>query len=484
MKKKFIIILSLILICLSGFPQTVFVSGFVKNIISNAAISNHKVVVSIDTIVYHDTLYTDINGYFSDSISNQLQAGTVMINTFDCNGVTIDSLKNFDSLHRTLNVNLLICDSISKPCNADFTDSISGYNAWFYDKSSASNIYSWQWTFGDGNNSNIQNPNHIFTQYGTFNVCLIISSDSLGNSCSDTICKNITIINQTKYNLGGQVFAGTYPVKWGFAYLYNSITNLTDYMYFDTLGYYYFPQIFNDNYIVKIFPDSSNCEVTQYAPTYFGNTLFWEQATRINFNDSISAYDKDVNLVLTLPNSGSGYINGDYRYNGTLKPCTEILLLDINKFIITYAFTDVNGNFNFNNIAYGTYILHAEDAGVITNYETITISANNPTAIVQLYNAILSVLNFNDNIAAIKVSDVFPNPVQQELNINIELAYSSNLIIELYNILGKKIIENSYSLTNGKHTISIPVDELSKGIYFIHVSSADNKFSEVKRFIK
>ena len=484
MKKKFIIILSLILICLNGFSQVVFVSGFVKNIIGNAAISNHKVVVRLDSINFTTTLYTDINGYFSDSISNQLQYGIVRINTFDCNGVSVDSLKSFDTTHRSFNVNFLICDSSVNTCHADFTDSISGYNAFFYDNSTAYKILSWHWDFGDGTTDSLKNTFHTFSQLKIYNVCLTIQSlDSNGYSCSNTFCKNVVIVE--KYNLGGQVFAGNYPIKLGYAYLYstnNNIVNQASSMYFDTLGYYYFPQIIVSNYIVKIIPDSNNCTVTQYAPTYYGNTLFWEQAAIIN--DSSNDFSKDVNLIITSPNSGQGSFSGTYKFNGTLKPCTEILLLDINKFIITYAFTDANGNFNFNNIAYGTYILHAEDAGVITNYETITISANNPTAIVQLYNAILNVLNFNDNSAAVKVGDVFPNPVKNVLNIDVELAYSSNLIIELYNILGKKIFKNSYSMTDGKHNISIPVDELSNGIYFLHISSADNKFSEVKKFIK
>ena len=485
MKKKLIILCNLIIICFSGYSQTVHVSGYVKNIIGNTVIPNHMVIVRLDTINHRDTLYTDINGFYSDSIPNQLQKGKLLIHTLDCNGVSIDSLKQLDTIVRTFYVNFFICDSFHTACHADFvTDTITGNIVQFYDNSTGTNIYSWQWNFGDGTTDTAKNPNHYYSHYGTFNVCLIISADSSGNSCSDTICKSITIINQTKYNLGGQVFAGTYPVKWGFAYLYNNITNLTDYLYFDTLGYYYFPQIFNDNYIVKIIPDSSSCIVTQYAPTYYGNTLFWEQATRINFNDSVSAYDKDINLILTSPSSGLGAINGDYRYNGTLKPCSEILLLDINKSIITYLFTDANGNFNFNNIAYGTYILHAEDAGITANYETLTISANNPIASAQLFNQTLGVPNYNDITSLIKISDVFPNPVQQELNIDVELAYSSNLIIELYNILGKKIIESSYSLTDGKHTITIPVDEISKGIYFIHISSTDNNFSEVRKLIK
>jgi len=42
---------------------------------------------------------------------------------------------------------------------------------------------SWQWDFGDGNTSNLQNPVNIFTVPGPYNVTLIVSN----GSCTDTI---------------------------------------------------------------------------------------------------------------------------------------------------------------------------------------------------------------------------------------------------------------------------------------------------------
>jgi len=45
---------------------------------------------------------------------------------------------------------------------------------------------SWQWDFGDGNTSNLQNPAHTYTSYGSFTVTLI-AANAFG--CTDTITK-------------------------------------------------------------------------------------------------------------------------------------------------------------------------------------------------------------------------------------------------------------------------------------------------------
>lgn len=44
----------------------------------------------------------------------------------------------------------------------------------------------WEWNFGDGNTSTVQNPSHTYNSYGSFNVTLIATS---ANGCKDTIVK-------------------------------------------------------------------------------------------------------------------------------------------------------------------------------------------------------------------------------------------------------------------------------------------------------
>lgn len=70
--------------------------------------------------------------------------------------------------------------------NLCFGDSVN-----FIDSTTTSggSINSWNWDFGDGNSSTVQNPTHLFTTAGTFNVNLTTSS----GTCDNTIIKQITI---------------------------------------------------------------------------------------------------------------------------------------------------------------------------------------------------------------------------------------------------------------------------------------------------
>ncbi len=54
---------------------------------------------------------------------------------------------------------------------------------------SANNPTGWMWTFGDGQNSTMQNPNHVYSSPGTYDVCLQAT-----NQCgSTTVCQNVTV---------------------------------------------------------------------------------------------------------------------------------------------------------------------------------------------------------------------------------------------------------------------------------------------------
>ncbi|GEM_PF-859982 len=82
---------------------------------------------------------------------------------------------------------------ISNPPVADFTFSVAcnGQPVNFSD-SSTGNIVQWQWDFGDGNSSNLQNPVHVYQSGGTYFVSLTVTA---GGGCSDTFSDSI-IINE------------------------------------------------------------------------------------------------------------------------------------------------------------------------------------------------------------------------------------------------------------------------------------------------
>ncbi|MCI5058791.1 MAG: PKD domain-containing protein, partial [Flavobacteriales bacterium] len=84
------------------------------------------------------------------------------------------------------------CQSVSVVCGtptAMFSSVDTGLTFYFTDLSS-SQIASWQWDFGDGNTSTLQNPVHSYPQPGSYVVCLIVSN-FCGNA--DTICDTAVV---------------------------------------------------------------------------------------------------------------------------------------------------------------------------------------------------------------------------------------------------------------------------------------------------
>ncbi|MDQ3193308.1 MAG: PKD domain-containing protein [Bacteroidota bacterium] len=74
---------------------------------------------------------------------------------------------------------------------ADFNTPVicSGIQVSFTDASSI-DVSNWEWNFDDGNFASTQNPNHVFTQAGTYNVMLVVANNF---GCTDTIIKTVTV---------------------------------------------------------------------------------------------------------------------------------------------------------------------------------------------------------------------------------------------------------------------------------------------------
>ena len=76
---------------------------------------------------------------------------------------------------------------------------------------------------------------------------------------------------------------------------------------------------------------------------------------------------------------------------------------------------------------------------------------------------------------------VYPNPVSDNLYINVNASQASRMNIAVYNITGQKVMETSTNINAGVSNPSINVSNLSSGIYFVTVSA--NGFEETMKFV-
>ena len=71
---------------------------------------------------------------------------------------------------------------------------------------------------------------------------------------------------------------------------------------------------------------------------------------------------------------------------------------------------------------------------------------------------------------------VFPNPVGEELNIEMYLQESSTVAILLYDYLGRILLNKEYQLHSGNQEVNLKIGNLiiPNGIYFLHVLVNDD----------
>jgi len=97
------------------------------------------------------------------------------------------------------------------------------------------------------------------------------------------------------------------------------------------------------------------------------------------------------------------------------------------------------------------------------------------------------IINFSDichgDLRQIRISDletniisITPNPSEKYFNLQFSIAYTSNIIIDLYNLHGEKVqsIENG-SFSKGYYNKKYQIDNLSAGIYYIIMTDGERK---------
>jgi len=85
----------------------------------------------------------------------------------------------------------------------------------------------------------------------------------------------------------------------------------------------------------------------------------------------------------------------------------------------------------------------------------------------------------NNKLAQLQV---YPNPVQDVLNIALESAGDSKLSAEIFNLQGQLVATQIFTLRSGKNQLQFEVQTLAKGLYQLRLQSASGV--ETVRFVK
>jgi len=175
---------------------------------------------------YENTLTTDSSGIFSGIVPFPpvLDEVLLRIHTYDtCKNEYIEYTEIITD-DTSLFYVIGLCEEAPQNCAANFTyyaDSLNELTVYFNDQSTTfsggppTNLF---WEFGDGSVSLMQNPQHTFSEQGTYLVCLTII-DTL-DLCYDQLCKEITVGNPQQ------------PLSAGFEYSLDSLLSIPNLYYF------------------------------------------------------------------------------------------------------------------------------------------------------------------------------------------------------------------------------------------------------------
>ena len=259
-------------------------------------------------------------------------------------------------------------------------------------------------------------------------------------------------------------------------------------------GYFRFERLPEGRYCLYAIPDTA---LTNGAvPGYYANNLRWQDAHYFLLDEN--TFDVDITLPVIdyrLP-QGEGSVSGYFAMpaqnlfsedvfcnsffdrdntldycNGGLSNITVFLYNSTGDKLLDYTLTDENGNFFFNHLPFGNYIIDAEKAAYLTTVSpVITLSPdhkNETGVVIELSGMKIGIYRTNNTPAKTQVN-VYPNPVQQFLNIPVTGNTGETAVITIYNSFGQMVlrIEATHSNHPLQPCFKLNVSSLNAGIYF------------------
>jgi len=510
-----------IVILTSGYSQgfygknKVILIGQVTRLSNGAPIKGQQVLITSDSTYepqfsYTNKVFTDCEGFYYDTIKIEEMKGALYIKTYDYTQKIHDTTVYFRfnwSMDNFLFANFTLPAEPTPSAfqaNFIFQKNPGGQNNLeykFIDLSNTNKVISWDWNFGDGHFSNEQNPTHIYDSTGLYRVTLKIKSVSKfsNDPLESTLVKIINVYDKSYYHMGGHVFAGSFPIDMGVAYLFkienNSLVNIDTAYFNDVLGYYYFYQLIEGDYIVVADLRAGSTLLDLFHYTYYGDKMHWNEADTINHYEN--NFDCDIHLIPSPQTmSGPGNINGvvTYGYDDDEKVSIpaeniEIILFDKNNNSRKVCHSDSKGMFTLVNLDLQMYHLYAEVTGKYTFPLQIALDEYNPDiSYVKLtigsYGVNGSVNSgISENAINGSISEVYPNPAVKEIALDIHLEKPGLMNYEIFDNNGQKVQALVNETSAGISQLRFDTEQLKSGIYYLLISGEDAPYA-IRKFIK
>jgi len=281
------------------------------------------------------------------------------------------------------------------------------------------------WDFGDGDTSDVQNPNHTYQNEGDYIVNLIAS----GPFGSDTASEMIHICEMATANF-------TYDQdNWGNTSFNNHSQN--------ALGYQW--NFGDGSFSIVENPVYTYSEDGEYIVTLIAQHGYCSDTTSVQvdvciFPTADFVYSQEGNTIhftSMCTKTDSVFWNFDDGYASSLENP-----------IHTYNLED----------DYNVTLIALNECGSDTIYETIQVSA---------------IEKFDKN----EFIKVFPNPAKDIIYIQFTNLYEQEITLEILNLNGKRILQRDQKHIDNDLKIDINLSSQPEGIYFLKIMLEDRIYT-------
>ena len=405
--------------------------------------------------------------------------GAVVTQTFAngihqvCMHVEDSAISCYDVSCQTINVlNGIGCNSA-----ASFSYLIGNNAEVTFNSTSTGSFMFEDWGFGDGTYNNGTSPHHVYTYNGTYNVCVTISDSN--QTCSNTFCDNIVVtnaINSTPCN----IIAGFTSIDNGngnFSFLNTSIGGtIFDWNFGDgNTSSSENPNhtfVANGTFVVVLAVTDldSNLLPTIGCIDYFTSTItvLGVNNPSVSCNAAFVMYtDSSYNGVVVVNSSTGNNLTYSWNFgdgNTSNLPFPNYTYMSAGPFYLCLAVSDGNG-------CASTYCDSIGTGGIIFKQVGFDINVSSPTTV-----------GIKNEVSLISTLEFYPNPVKNELNIELGLTEQATVEVFITDVLGKTVAQITNKESNaGTSNYKLNTMNIKNGIYLLNIVT--NNSRQVKKLI-
>jgi Zn-dependent metalloprotease len=364
----------------------------------------------------------------------------------------------------------------------------------------------WLWDFGDGTIDSVQNPLHAFTTNGTYTVILTAGNNFGSNSITKTnyvvvnmpASPSVTPTTSCDSNTAVLLATGSGTLAWYDAPVAGTLLGtgspFTTPVLYSTTTFYVEDQIIPPSTYGGLTDNSG-------AGGYFTNTNqhgLYFNCTQACTLASVKVYAQGAGnrTIALLNSSGSTILSGTFAI-----PDGE------SRVILNWNIPVQNGmqlmgpgspNLFRNGAQGGPNLGYPFDiGGKISIYQSTAGSPNSLAFYYYFYDwelkdatcisarvpVVATVIECTgvEEIPGITGLNISPNPTDGLLNIDFTANESSSMIVKVFDILGRNLINQSFSSSQGPNKITLNLSNYSKGVYLLNLSN--NSYSKLVKIV-